>query len=70
MKAHVWGSTMVADGKVYIGDEDGDVVVLEASKEKKLLHEVYFGSPIYSTPVAANGAVYVGTQSHLYSIGK
>jgi outer membrane protein assembly factor BamB len=70
MKAHVWGSTLVADGKVYVGDEDGDVVVLEASREKKLLHEVYFGSPIYSTPVVANGAVYVGTQSHLYSIGK
>ncbi|HUR45061.1 MAG TPA: PQQ-binding-like beta-propeller repeat protein, partial [Candidatus Saccharimonadales bacterium] len=25
MKAHMWGSTLVADGKVYVGDEDGDL---------------------------------------------
>ena len=28
---------MVVDGKVYLGDEDGDVVVLEAGKEKKVI---------------------------------
>ena len=32
MKAHMWGSTLVADGKVYVGDEDGDFVVLAANK--------------------------------------
>ena len=55
MKAHMWGSTLVADGKVYVGDEDGDFVVLAASKEKKLLSETNLGAPIYSTPVVANG---------------
>ena len=30
MLAAVWGSPLVADGKVYLGDEDGDVVVLQA----------------------------------------
>ena len=34
MKAHMWGSTLVADGKVYVGDEDGDFVVFAASKGK------------------------------------
>ena len=69
MKAHMWGSTLVADGKVFLGDEDGDLVVLEASAEKKVLNEVFFGAPIYSTPVVANGVLYVGTQTHLYAIG-
>src|ERR1051325_4324131 len=32
MKAHMWGSTLVADGKVYVGDEDGDFTVLAAAK--------------------------------------
>jgi len=68
MKAHMWGSTMVADGKVYAGDEDGDFVVLAATKEKKLISETNFGSPIYSTPVIANGVMYVGTQTHLYAL--
>ena len=77
MKAHMWGSTMVADGKVYVGDEDGDLVVLEAAKEKKILSErtengrkvdgVNLGAPVYSTPVVANGVVYVASNTHLYA---
>ena len=65
--AHVWGSTMAADGKVYVGDEKGKVTVLAASKEKKVLHEVSFGAPVYLTPVAANGVLYIGTQTSLYA---
>ena len=78
MKAHVWGSTLVADGKVYIGDEDGDLVVLAASREKKVLSKTVvagkeedgpnLGAPIYSTPVVANGVLYVATTTHLYAI--
>jgi outer membrane protein assembly factor BamB len=68
MKAHMWGSTFVADGKVYVGDEDGDFAILEAKKEKKLISETNLGSPIYSTPIVANGVMYVGTQTHLYAI--
>jgi outer membrane protein assembly factor BamB len=67
MKAHMWGSTLVADGKVYVGDEDGDFVVLAAAKEKKLLSECNVGAPIYSTPVVANGVIYVGSNTHLYA---
>jgi outer membrane protein assembly factor BamB len=68
MKAHMWGSTMVADGKVYVGDEDGDLVVFAATKEKKIISETMFDSPIYSTPIIANGVLYVGTQTHLYAL--
>ena len=68
MKAHVWGSTLVADGKVYLGDEDGDFVMLSASKEKNVLSETNLGSPVYSTPIVANDVLYVGTQSHLYAL--
>ena len=68
MKAHLWGSTMVADGKLYAGDEDGDFVVLAATKEKqKPLSETNLGSPIYSTPVVANGVIYVTSNTHLYA---
>src|SRR5258708_3175470 len=68
MKAHMWGSTLVADGKVYMGDEDGDFVVFAASKEKKIISTTNLGAAIYSTPVVANGAIYVGTQTHLYAL--
>ena len=47
MLAAVWGSPMVINGKVYLGDEDGDIVVLEAAKEKKLIAEMNMGSSVY-----------------------
>jgi outer membrane protein assembly factor BamB len=67
MKAHMWGSTLVADGKVYVGDEDGDFVVLAAAKEKKVLSEAYLNAPVYGTPVVANGVVYLQSNTHLYA---
>ena len=49
MFAAVWGSPLVVDGKVYLGDEDGDVVVMQAGKEKKVLAEMNMGSAVYAT---------------------
>ena len=71
MKAHMWGSTMVADGKVYVGDEDGDFVVLAAKGGDKpqVLSETNLGAPVYSTPVIANGTMYIASQTHLFAIG-
>ncbi len=67
MKAHMWGSTLVADGKVYCGDEDGDFTVLAATKEKKVLSDTNLGAPVYSTPIVANGVLYVHSNTHLYA---
>jgi outer membrane protein assembly factor BamB len=68
MLAAIWGSPMVIDGKVYLGDEDGDIVVLEASKEKKLIAEMNMGSSVYSTPVPANGALFVVNRNQLFAL--
>ncbi len=68
MQAHMWGSTFVVDGRVYCGDEDGDFVTLAVAKEKRVLSEVNMGGPVYSTPVVANGTLFVGTQTHLFAI--
>jgi outer membrane protein assembly factor BamB len=69
MLAAVWGSPIVIDGKVYLGDEDGDLVVLTAAKEKKLLFETNMGSSIYATPTPANGSLYVMNRNQLIAIG-
>jgi outer membrane protein assembly factor BamB len=68
--AHIWGSTLVADGRVYLGNEDGILTILAAGREKKVLREVEFEGAIYSSPIIANGTLYVATQTHLYAIGK
>ena len=68
--AAVWGSALVADGRVFLGDEDGELSVLAAGREKKLLAEVPFDSAIYGTPVAKDGVLYVLTSNRLHAIGK
>ncbi|HXR09039.1 MAG TPA: PQQ-binding-like beta-propeller repeat protein [Candidatus Acidoferrum sp.] len=67
MKSHMWGSTLVADGKVYCGDETGDFVVFAASKEMRILSQVNLGAPVYSTPIVANGVLYVHSNTHLFA---
>ena len=66
----VWGSPMVIDGKVYLGDEDGDVVVMEASKEKKLIAQMNMGSSVYATVVPANGTLFVMNRNQLWALSE
>ena len=68
MFAAVWGSPLVAEGRVYLGDEDGDVVMLQAGRVKKVLGEIAMGSSVYSTPVPAGGVLYIVDRSHLYAL--
>jgi outer membrane protein assembly factor BamB len=70
MLAAVWSSPMVIDGKVYLSDEDGDVRILEAGKEKKLISEVNMGSSVYVTPVAANGTLFIANRNQLFAIAE
>jgi outer membrane protein assembly factor BamB len=68
MLAAVWGSPFVVDGKVMLGDEDGDLTVLKTGRVKEVLSEVNFGNTVYSTPIVANGTLFIMTRSHLYAI--
>src|SRR5437764_939538 len=68
MFAAVWGSTLVVDGKVYLGDEDGDVTILQAGKEKKVLGEMNMGSAVYATPVPAHGALFLNNRNQLFAL--
>ena len=68
MLAAVWGSPVVIDGKVYLGDEDGDVVVLEATKTKKLIAESSLGSSVYSSAVPANGTIFFANRNQLWAL--
>jgi len=69
MLASIWASPLVADGKVYLADEDGDVVVFALSREKKILAENSMGQALYGTPTAVNGLLYIASRTHLIAIG-
>jgi outer membrane protein assembly factor BamB len=66
--AAVWGSALVVDGHVYLGDEDGDVVVLAAGKEKKVIKEMNMGSAVYATPVPAHGVLFLNNRNQLFAL--
>ena len=70
MFAAIWGSPMVIDGKVYLGDEDGDVTILAADRTLKVIAENNMGSSVYSTPVPANGTLYVVNRNQLFALAE
>ncbi len=70
MFSESWGSPLVVEGKVYIGDGDGDVTVFQASKEKKILSEFNVGNAVYTSPVVANNVLYIANRSTLFSAAK
>jgi outer membrane protein assembly factor BamB len=85
MLAAAWGSAMIVDGHVYVGDEDGDVSVFKLSADPKIamreiddeLHPinadddtmvVNMSNSVYSTPVVANGVLYIANKDRLFAI--
>jgi outer membrane protein assembly factor BamB len=68
--SRIWSSTLVADGKVYCGTEDGELIILRTGREMKLVGKPEFFSPIYASPVVANNLLHVATMTHLFAIGK
>jgi outer membrane protein assembly factor BamB len=68
LKADIWGSPYWADGKVYIGTDDGEIYVFKHGKEKELMNTIDMKAKVRSTPVAVDGVLYVMTESHLYAI--
>jgi len=69
-EGRIWGSTLVADGKVYVGNESGLVTVLAAARQKKLLAQIDVMAPALATPVVADGVLYIGTERYLYAVAE
>jgi outer membrane protein assembly factor BamB len=68
MLAAIWGSPIVVDGKVYLGDEDGDITILQHGKVKKVIGEMNMGSSVYSTPVPAHGTLFIANRNQLFAL--
>jgi len=64
----VWGSTLVADGKVYVGTRKRSLWVLAAGRDKKVLGRMSMDGPVHGAVTAANGTLYLATMGRLYAI--
>jgi outer membrane protein assembly factor BamB len=58
----VWGSTLVADGKVYMPTPKG-LYVFATGRVKRLLSHVSVGATLDATPVVANGDLYIASRA-------
>jgi HEAT repeat protein/outer membrane protein assembly factor BamB len=81
MLAACWGSAVLVDDKVYIGDEDGDIsifphsplwsVALKRDARGRLapaINTTSMGNAVYGTPVVANNVLYIANKDHLFAI--
>jgi outer membrane protein assembly factor BamB len=82
MLSATWGSPLIVDGKVYIGDEDGDVAIFNHSSDpneamqgeegdrKPFYDEINMGNSVYSTPIVAGNVLYIANRTHLFAIAR
>lgn len=64
----IWGGTYAVDGKLFIGNEAGELLVFKAQKEANDPKKIKFTAKVRSTPVVANGVLYVELDNRLYAI--
>ena len=67
LNTHACGGPVVADGKVYVGTDTGDLWTFAASRELNIPAKTKLDSAISASPIAANGVLYVMTQHWLYA---
>jgi outer membrane protein assembly factor BamB len=68
--AGIWASPMVIDDKVYLGNADGEVFVMEVAKEKKLLFQTNMSSSVFSSFVPANSTLFITNSNTLFALAK
>jgi outer membrane protein assembly factor BamB len=63
-------SPVAADGKIYLSNEDGEMLVIEAGPEFHHIATNSMGETIMATPALSGGAIYVRAASTLFAIGR
>jgi len=63
-------SPVLADGKIYISNEEGLTTVLKAGPQFEVLAENALSEYTLSSPAISDGQIFLRTEKHLYCIGK
>jgi len=64
------GSPVLADGKIYVTNEDGLTTVVAAGPKFEVLAENPLNDYVLSSPAISDGRIFIRTAQHLYAIGK
>jgi outer membrane protein assembly factor BamB len=69
--AGCWGSIVVAGGRLYVTNQQGDTIVFRPNPQKLEVMAVNrLGEPSNSTPAVANGQIFLRTARALYCIAQ
>ena len=63
-------SPVMADGRIYITNEDGLTSVIKVGPEFEILAENDLGDYTLSSPAISDGQIFIRTASALYAIGQ
>jgi len=65
-----WSSPVAADGKIFLANEEGKVVVVRADAEWEIRTVNNLDEDIFATPAIVDGRIYVRTRAALYCFAK
>lgn len=68
MLSAAWASPLIAEDRVYVGSEDGKVVIFDVAREKRLVGEIAMPAAVYTTPIVANDVLYIACRDRLFAI--
>ncbi len=63
-------SPVAADGKLYLSNEDGDILVITAGKNYAHVATNAMGELLMATPALSDGVMYVRSSQSLFAIGR
>jgi len=69
-RTYYYASPVAADGKIYFCSRNGDVIVVQAGDNFKILAQNKIGERINATPALVEGEIYLRTDKNLYAFGK
>ena len=67
---NLWGSILLADGKLYVSNLEGDTFVIGAGRAFKLIAKNSIGEATYAAMAVSQGELFLRTHKHLYCIAK
>jgi outer membrane protein assembly factor BamB len=63
-------SPVAADGRIYLSNEDGEMLVVEAGSTFRHVATNSMAEPIMATPALSDGVMYVRAARSLFAVGR
>jgi outer membrane protein assembly factor BamB len=63
-------SPIAADGKIYLSNEDGEMIVVRAGAEFAHIATNPMGEPLMATPALSDGVMFVRGERHLFAVAR